>query len=136
MAARSSRSRGVVLHGTGTRAAIPGWDIFGKTGTTNRSQDAWFNGATTTIAASVWLGHREGEIPMTFIAVAAIYLGGEVYRAVAHTDNVSRMAHLLGGVSGAAFGFLSARGKRVVGGTPMTELLPAARKHPDVPNKP
>jgi rhomboid protease GluP len=54
---------------------------------------------------------RAGEIPLTFIAIAVIYLGGEVYRAVAHTDNVSRMAHLIGGVAGAAFGFLGAHAK-------------------------
>lgn len=52
---------------------------------------------------------RSGEIPLTFIAIAVIYLGGEIYRAVTSEDNVSRMAHLLGGVSGAAFGFLGAR---------------------------
>ncbi len=54
---------------------------------------------------------RAGEIPMTFIAIALIYLGGEIYRAITSDDNVSRMAHLLGGVSGAAFGFLGARAR-------------------------
>lgn len=54
---------------------------------------------------------RSGEIPLTFIAIAVIYLGGEVYRALTNDDNVSRMAHLLGGVSGAAFGFLGARAR-------------------------
>ncbi len=56
---------------------------------------------------------RQGEIPLTFIAVALVYLGGEVYQAVAKDDNVSRMAHLMGGVIGAAFGFLGARAKRI-----------------------
>jgi rhomboid protease GluP len=79
---------------------------------------------------------REGEIPMTFIAVAVIYLGGEVYRAVAETDNVSRMAHLLGGVSGAAFGFLTARARGVAVGTPLKELLPAAGLRAADPKRP
>lgn len=64
---------------------------------------------------------RQGEIPLTFIAVAVIFLGGEVYRAVTKDDNVSRMAHLLGGVAGAAFGFLGARA-RAVGDKPMKDL--------------
>ena len=52
---------------------------------------------------------REGEIPLTFIAVAVIYLGGEIVRAVSNEDQVSQMAHLLGGAVGAVFGFLSAK---------------------------
>jgi len=54
---------------------------------------------------------RSGEIPLTFIAIAVIYLGGEIYRAVTSDDNVSRMAHLIGGMVGAVFGFLGARRK-------------------------
>jgi membrane associated rhomboid family serine protease len=55
---------------------------------------------------------RQGEIPLTFIAVAVIYLGGEVVRAF-NNDNISQMAHLVGGVVGGAFGFISARGKAI-----------------------
>lgn len=69
---------------------------------------------------------KQGEIPLTFIAIALIYLGGEIYRAFANDDNVSRMAHLVGGLSGAAFGFFGAKG----GGTakPVKDLgLPAAK---------
>lgn len=54
---------------------------------------------------------REGEIPLTFIAVAVIYLGGEIVRAVSKDDQVSQMAHLIGGATGAVFGFMSARSK-------------------------
>jgi rhomboid protease GluP len=71
---------------------------------------------------------KQGEIPLTFIAVALIYLGGEVYRAVAKTDNVSHMAHLMGGLAGAAFGFLGAKGKRAAAGGNVKDLgLPAAK---------
>lgn len=52
---------------------------------------------------------REGEIPLTFIAVAIIYLGGEIVRAVSDDDQISQMAHLIGGATGAVFGFMSAR---------------------------
>lgn len=47
---------------------------------------------------------RRAEIPLTFIAVAALYLGGEVLRSF-HPDHISHMAHLVGGACGAAFGF-------------------------------
>jgi GlpG protein len=56
---------------------------------------------------------RQGEIPLTFIAIAVIYLGGELYRAVRSDDQVSHMAHLIGGSVGALFGFLGAGGGRI-----------------------
>ncbi len=57
---------------------------------------------------------RQGEIPLTFIAIAVIYLGGEIVRAF-DNDNVSQTAHLIGGATGAVFGFLSARGGPTTG---------------------
>ncbi len=53
---------------------------------------------------------RGGEIPLTFIAVAVIYMGGEIIQAF-REDQVSQMAHLVGGVAGAAFGFILAGAK-------------------------
>lgn len=50
---------------------------------------------------------RQGAIPLTFLAVAALYLGREVVHAF-KADNVSQLAHLVGGVVGAVFGFLTA----------------------------
>lgn len=50
---------------------------------------------------------RSGEIPLTFIAVAVLYLGREVVNAF-RDDQVSQMAHLIGGAAGATFGFLGA----------------------------
>jgi membrane associated rhomboid family serine protease len=54
---------------------------------------------------------RGGEIPLSFIAVAVIYLGGEIVRSFNNDDHVSHMAHLVGGSVGAVFGFLAARPK-------------------------
>ncbi|HEY1548190.1 MAG TPA: rhomboid family intramembrane serine protease [Kofleriaceae bacterium] len=51
---------------------------------------------------------RSGEIPLTFIAVAVIYLGGEIVKQFTAHDNVSHMAHLIGGAVGAVFGFVAA----------------------------
>ena len=50
---------------------------------------------------------RGGEIPLTFIAVATIYMGGEIVHSF-HEDGISHMAHLVGGAVGAVFGFLAA----------------------------
>lgn len=54
---------------------------------------------------------RQGEIPLTFIAVAVIYLGGEIVRALSEDDQVSQAAHVIGGITGAVFGFMTAKAK-------------------------
>ncbi len=47
---------------------------------------------------------RDGEIPLTFVIVAALYLGQELVNSF-KPDNVSQFAHILGGLAGAVFGF-------------------------------
>ena len=51
--------------------------------------------------------HAEGywEIPLTFILVALLYLGEQVY-GLLKQDNVSQLAHILGGLVGAVYGFI------------------------------
>ncbi len=56
--------RATVQYGTGTAAALPNADVAGKTGTTENSVDAWFNGITPTLVSSVWIGDPKGEVPM------------------------------------------------------------------------
>jgi membrane peptidoglycan carboxypeptidase len=55
----------VVQYGTGTAAAIPGRQVAGKTGTTEHSVDAWFNGFTPQIETTVWMGDPQAEVPIT-----------------------------------------------------------------------
>lgn len=56
---------------------------------------------------------KDREIPITFILVAVIFLGQQVYESLFIQDNVSNMAHVIGGVVGAGFGFtFGKRGKR------------------------
>ena len=47
---------------------------------------------------------EKGQIPLTLILVLVIYLGGEIYDALYANDNISQLAHIAGGVCGAAFG--------------------------------
>ncbi|AFG37879.1 rhomboid family intramembrane serine protease [Spirochaeta africana] len=49
---------------------------------------------------------RSGEIPLTFILVLVLYLAREFY-GIFQDDNISRLAHILGGLCGSLFGFLS-----------------------------
>jgi penicillin-binding protein 1A len=60
--------RGVVTGGTGTRAAVAGQQLFGKTGTTDNLTDAWFIGANPggdgmQLATAVWFGNRLAASP-------------------------------------------------------------------------
>ena len=50
---------GVVTRGTATAARALGRPAAGKTGTTNRSSDAWFVGLTADVTAAVWIGHDD-----------------------------------------------------------------------------
>ena len=52
-------------------------------------------------------GSRSGQIPLTLIVVAVLYLGGEVLDAALGTNQeASQFAHIIGGVVGAASGYL------------------------------
>ncbi|HEX2986500.1 MAG TPA: transglycosylase domain-containing protein [Caproiciproducens sp.] len=44
-------------YGTGRSAAISGWEVYGKTGTTNDNKDSWFVGGTPYAVAGVWTGY-------------------------------------------------------------------------------
>lgn len=52
----------VMQHGTGISANISGWDVFGKTGTTNDNKDSWFVGGTPYAVAGVWTGYRTPKV--------------------------------------------------------------------------
>ena len=50
-------------------------------------------------------GMREGEIPLTFILVAVIFLGQQIFTGIFVADNVSNLSHIIGGVVGGIAGF-------------------------------
>ena len=57
------------------------------------------------ILLSSFTAFKEGEVPLSFILVAILYIGQEVYNGIAVKDNVSNFAHILGGVVGSFAGF-------------------------------
>jgi len=69
-----SMMRGVVTHGTGTRANVAGYDLAGKTGTTSDYRDAWFIGYTGGFVTAVWVG-RDDNTPMKKITGGATPAG-------------------------------------------------------------
>jgi penicillin-binding protein 1A len=56
---------GVVNFGTGTKAAIPGVLVAGKTGTTSNYGDAWFVGWTPQMTVAVWVGYPNKLVSMS-----------------------------------------------------------------------
>ena len=57
------------------------------------------------ILLSSFTSFREGEIPLTVILVAAIFLGQQIYEGIVLQDNISNMAHIFGGIVGGITGF-------------------------------
>lgn len=57
------------------------------------------------ILLASFTGFEEGEIPLTFILVAAIFIGQQVYEGIAIRDNISHMGHIVGGILGAVSGY-------------------------------
>lgn len=50
-------------------------------------------------------------IPLTFILVAVLYIGQQVYEGLFVADNISQMGHIVGGLVGTALGFVMSRGQ-------------------------
>lgn len=71
--------------------------------------DVGLCGASGVVFAFIMLasftGFKEGEIPLTFILVAIIFIGQQVYEGIGVKDNISNMAHIVGGIVGARIGY-------------------------------
>ncbi len=61
------------------------------------------------IVLSSLSGMRDGRLPLTLLLVAVLYVGREVVQMIAVRDNISQLAHILGGLCGGAFGYVFQR---------------------------
>jgi penicillin-binding protein 1A len=52
---------GVMNGGTGSKFNIPGWQVGGKSGTTQDYGDAWFVGFTAKLVTAVWVGNDDAS---------------------------------------------------------------------------
>lgn len=50
-------------------------------------------------------GITSNEIPLTFILVAVLYIGQQVYEGIFVNDSVSQFTHIVGGVVGSVIGY-------------------------------
>lgn len=66
------------------------------------------------ILLSSFTSFEEGTVPLTFILVAVIYIGQQVYSAIFVPDNISQFSHILGGIVGAGLGFIMNNHKKSV----------------------
>ncbi len=65
------------------------------------------------ILMTSFTGFRSGEIPLSFILVAVVFLGQQIFEGLFVQDNVSNLSHIIGGLVGATFGFSRMPGKSV-----------------------
>ena len=56
-------------------------------------------------------GYQDGAVPFTFLLVAVIYIGGQIYNALFVSDNVANLTHILGGAVGSGLGYVMEKHK-------------------------
>ncbi len=57
------------------------------------------------ILLASFTGFKKGEIPLTFILIAVIFIGQQLYEGILVSDSISNMAHIVGGLIGAISGY-------------------------------
>ncbi|UKN02980.1 rhomboid family intramembrane serine protease [Paracrocinitomix mangrovi] len=66
---------------------------------------------------------KNKEIPLTFVLIVIIYIGGEIWGTFdGREDGISHSTHIIGGIVGAVFGFALA-GKKIRDTPKSTEIL-------------
>ena len=63
------------------------------------------------ILLSSFTSITDGEIPLTFILVAVIYVGEQVYQGIFVQDNVSNLTHIIGAFVGSGLGYVMNKNK-------------------------
>ena len=57
------------------------------------------------ILLTSFTGFKQNEIPLSFLLVAVVFLGQQIYEGITVQDNISNMAHIVGGIVGAIVGY-------------------------------
>lgn len=63
------------------------------------------------ILLSSFTSIKEGMIPLTFILVAIIYIGQEIYAGLCIPSNISNFTHIVGGLVGSGLGYVMHKNK-------------------------
>ena len=96
-----SRTMVEVILITGLMAGLVNWLLFPTVGLCGASSVVF-----AFILMTSFTSFREGEIPLTVILVAVIFIGQQVYEGLFVADNISNMAHIVGGIVGAVAGYM------------------------------
>ena len=66
-------------------------------------------GASGVVFAFILIGSitakEDHKIPVTFILVALLYIGQQVWQGITQQDSISQMSHIIGGITGSVLGF-------------------------------
>lgn len=112
----------VMRSGTGTKANLAGWEMGGKSGTTQDFRDAWFVGFSARLVTSVWLGNDDNS------AMKRVYGSGlpaEIWGKFMKTAHAGQQpAPLPGGLWHSSPKSIFDQGEPVAGVAPRTQ--PAA----------
>ncbi len=95
-----SRAMIEVILITGLMAGLVNWLLFPTTALCGASSVVF-----AFILMTSFTSFKEGEIPLTVILVAVIFIGQQVYEGIFVADNISNMAHIVGGIVGAVAGY-------------------------------
>ncbi len=79
---------------------VPGYSLLGASGV-----------VFAFIMLSSFTCIKEKEIPLTFILVAVLYIGEQVYQGLFIESNISNLSHILGGLVGAGLGYVMHKNK-------------------------
>lgn len=80
------------------------------------------------ILLSSFTSLKEGNIPLTFILVAVIYLGEQIYQGLFVPSNISNFGHIIGGICGSVLGYYLNRSK-------IKKLTPTSGYNQQYPNQ-
>ena len=63
------------------------------------------------ILLSGFASSGSGELPLTLIFVAVLYIGQEIMTGIFTADNISQLTHIIGGLCGFGFGLATNHNK-------------------------